>query len=226
MISFEDLLGIAGETEPEARIARAVRGLVETTEFRAAAVTYAPGERRPHALVFARGYCAENLAHLRTEFVLHDEQYRAAAEAGEAAMTWDRTGFQHSFTAETWLKPAGYRNGASLAVRDEVYGELGSIHVNTRVESIPSASLRAVHALAAYVAALMQQLRRRDELGLTPRELEVTRLLAQDASNAEIAERLGLSRSTVGTHVESILRKTGSASRVGAAVEAVRLGLA
>ncbi len=225
MISFDDLLGLAGETDPAARIARAGRGLVEATGFGAAAVTYAPDERCPHALIFSLGYCAENLAHLRTEFVLRDEQYRAAVRTGESAMTWEETGFHRSFTAETWLKPAGYRNGASLAVRDERYGELGSIHVNTRTATIPDSGLRAVHALAAYVSVLMRQLRRRDELGLTPREVEVTRLLAQGATNHEIADRLRRSRSTVGTHIESILRKTGTTSRAAAAVEAVRLGL-
>lgn len=226
MISYDDLLGIASESDPAARIARAAQGLVEATEFRGAIVTYAPSRGAAHSVLFAHGmYCPDNLAHLSTEFVVHDVQYRAAARSGTLTMTWDETGFHRSFTAETWLKPAGFRNGASLPVRDEVYGELGSIHVNTVAPTISRSSLRAVQALGTYLSAAMQQLRRRDEVALSPRELEITRLLAQGDTNPEIAARLHLSRSTVGTHVESILRKMSSSNRVEAAVAAVRLGI-
>lgn len=226
VISYDDLLGIASETDPTARIERAAQGLLEATAFRGAVVTYAPEVRGPHAVLFSQGsYSPENLTHLSTEFVIRDEQYRAATRHGAVAMTWDETGFHRSFTAETWLKPAGYRNGASLAVVDEHFGELGSIHVNTIERAVPEASLRSVRALAAYLAVHMRQLRRRDQLGLTAREIEITRLLARGDTNPEIAAELHLSRSTVGTHVESILRKMGASTRVRAAVEAVRLGI-
>jgi DNA-binding NarL/FixJ family response regulator len=48
---------------------------------------------------------------------------------------------------------------------------------------------------------------------LSPREREVLREIGEGHSNSEIAERLGVSESTVKTHVSSILRKTGSRSR-------------
>ena len=52
---------------------------------------------------------------------------------------------------------------------------------------------------------------------LTPRELEVLAMMARGASNAEIADRLVLSPSTVKTHVKNILRKLGVGNRTHAA---------
>jgi len=58
--------------------------------------------------------------------------------------------------------------------------------------------------------------------GLTPRELEVLRLLAEGRRQPEIAEQLVISPGTVGKHIEHILEKLGAHSRAEAVAVAYR----
>ena len=60
---------------------------------------------------------------------------------------------------------------------------------------------------------------------LTPRELEVLRLVAEGMSNKAIAARLHISEHTVKFHVNAVLSKLGAESRTEAVVRATRLGL-
>jgi len=61
--------------------------------------------------------------------------------------------------------------------------------------------------------------------GLTERQLQVMRLLAEGLTNAEIAARLVVSVRTIDNHVRAVLDKLGAPGRRQAAVRAVELGL-
>ena len=66
--------------------------------------------------------------------------------------------------------------------------------------------------------------RREGPAGLTPREVEVLRLLARGLSNKEIAERLVISPKTVANHAEHIYAKIDASSRAAAACSRCNTG--
>ena len=61
--------------------------------------------------------------------------------------------------------------------------------------------------------------------GLTRREVEVLRVLAQGKTNPEIGEELFISLNTVTRHLSHIYDKTGATNRVEAAIYATRHSL-
>ena len=81
--------------------------------------------------------------------------------------------------------------------------------------SVDSAALRAI----------IERRRACGSAALTPRELQVLRLLVDGLSNRGIAESLGLSESTVRMHVANILTKLEAPNRTAAAVFAVENAL-
>ena len=60
---------------------------------------------------------------------------------------------------------------------------------------------------------------------LTPREIEVLRMMAEGLGNKEIAARLGISDHTVKFHISSILAKIGASTRTEAVTQGIRMGL-
>ena len=61
--------------------------------------------------------------------------------------------------------------------------------------------------------------------GLSAREVDVLRMVAQGMTNAEVARKLFISSRTVGWHLGSIYRKLGFSSRTEATRFAVEHGL-
>jgi DNA-binding NarL/FixJ family response regulator len=80
-------------------------------------------------------------------------------------------------------------------------------------------------SVARLLADSVRRPRRKGE-SLTPREREVLMLVAEGASNRQIAQTLVVSERTARTHVSAILAKLGLVSRTQAALWAVREGLA
>lgn len=66
---------------------------------------------------------------------------------------------------------------------------------------------------------------RAESLSLTPRELDVLRLLADGLTNKEIGGQLSIAEDTVKKHVQNIIWKLRAADRTQAAIVAYRAGL-
>jgi HD-GYP domain-containing protein (c-di-GMP phosphodiesterase class II) len=79
----------------------------------------------------------------------------------------------------------------------------------------------------AVLRAAGHAIKRRRNLpaGLTPREVEVLRLLVRGLSYKEIAQELVISRKTAGAHVEHIYSKLGVSNRARASLFAMKHGL-
>ena len=87
---------------------------------------------------------------------------------------------------------------SELEAAREAFAELGAEPDLTRVASLPA----------------------RDPHGLTPRELQVLRLVAAGRSNREIASELVISEHTVARHLQNIYAKLGVSSRTAASAYA------
>jgi DNA-binding CsgD family transcriptional regulator len=81
--------------------------------------------------------------------------------------------------------------------------------------------VREVAARANFVA----DERKREDLGITPREMEILGLVAQGLSNREIGQRLFVSENTVKTHCSRAFDKLGARRRTQAVQMGKQLGL-
>jgi DNA-binding NarL/FixJ family response regulator len=121
------------------------------------------------------------------------------------------------------------RAGASGFLLKDVPPEqlVAGVHVVANGEALlaPTITKRLIEefAVKGRVAAPAAPVPALDEL--TPRELEVFRLIARGMSNAELAEHLVVSETTVKTHVARILMKLGLRDRVQAVVFAYEHGV-
>jgi NarL family two-component system response regulator YdfI len=113
-------------------------------------------------------------------------------------------------------------------------GLAAAISESDRFEVVGTSSLAGSAALfesTAASAVLMESgtfsswIPKPPSVALTPREIEVLRLLADGASNKLIAHKLGISDHTVKFHVTSILSKLNAGTRTEAVTVGIRMGL-
>jgi DNA-binding NarL/FixJ family response regulator len=109
--------------------------------------------------------------------------------------------------------------------------ELGEESFNKKREAGAAATLDEIIAMVEAIAQSSSTASRPDvdpvsPFGLSPREVEVLRLIAQGKADNEIAEAFSVSRRTVHTHVAGILNKMAAQNRTAAVALAVRLGIA
>ncbi len=82
----------------------------------------------------------------------------------------------------------------------------------------------AIRQLVTRSQARQERPRGLAEAGLTEREADVLRLIAQGLSNSEIAAHLTVSHETVKTHVARVLAKLDARDRTQAAIRAYQSG--
>jgi RNA polymerase sigma factor (sigma-70 family) len=148
---------------------------------------------------------------------------RIIGREGEAAQ---RVLMLTTFDLDEYVYDA-LRAGASGFLLKDVPAEqlVEGIRVVAQGEALlaPSVTKRLIHEFARSSPARQEAPAAIEEL--TPRELEVFRLIARGMSNAEIAEELVVSETTVKTHVARVLMKLGLRDRVQAVVLAYESGV-
>jgi DNA-binding CsgD family transcriptional regulator len=154
------------------------------------------------------------------------------AARAAAAAAWERlgqpyraayAGYRH---AET-LPAAGDRDTATtvLGRAAAITGRLGAHSLDAEIQALARRARLDLTPPAGAPAPATGVPTPAEQLGLTPREVEVLALVAAGRSNRQIAQALFTSPKTAGVHVFNILAKLGVAGRVEAATIAHRLGL-
>jgi DNA-binding NarL/FixJ family response regulator len=121
-----------------------------------------------------------------------------------------------------WRRPPPTRPrspGSSLS------GALAALGRDQPAAAEEEAGRAALAAFGVREPARVATAERRTLNELTPRELEILRLVAQGLNDAEIAERLVLSQHTVHRHVANVRTKLRLPSRTAAVAYAARAGL-
>lgn len=98
----------------------------------------------------------------------------------------------------------------------------GYVLKNTGMEELTSALIRIAGGNMFFSDEVSEELRKpepviekKETVSLTPREIEIVKLISAELSNAQIGEKLFISERTVETHRKNIFRKTCTKSVAG-----------
>ena len=155
----------------------------------------------------------------------HDEPAHAASLFAVAAASWNS--LPNPYAALL----AQERQALALIAADQAEAGLvllGEVHAGLSTLGASGDADRVATRLRDHGATAPSRRRRgRPSYGnrLSPREREVVELMVNGLTNRQIADKLVLSRRTVGTHVESAMRKLRVSSRTALAVYVVESGL-
>uniref|UniRef100_UPI00373FCC8C helix-turn-helix transcriptional regulator n=1 Tax=Clavibacter michiganensis TaxID=28447 RepID=UPI00373FCC8C len=92
-------------------------------------------------------------------------------------------------------------------------------------ETPPGPEWTTQSALAPAVASRLLARMRAPRVSLSSREIEVLRLVADGASNTDVAARLHITDATVKSHLVHVFSKLGVSSRTGAVAAAREMGV-
>jgi DNA-binding CsgD family transcriptional regulator len=208
------------------RVEEVLDRLRRTVPYSAALVTVHDPRHNAHVTLANRGYSADVVSYVLRDFIPSDPSFRLVESRPADVLHRDTLPvFRRSPIATDVLIPSGFRQGSSMVVAGRDGRTLGTVHVSLDESLVTPETLNVLAAARRRVAPLVATQRMRLGTSLSARELEVLRLVCAGLSNTEIAAELWITRRTVATHVEHILRKLYTANRVQAAVRAVALGL-
>jgi DNA-binding CsgD family transcriptional regulator/tetratricopeptide (TPR) repeat protein len=189
---------------------------------------HASAELDPFAHSPAPVYCDAEAAQWTAELGrLHAARdtatsWRAAAESWEALNRPHRTAYCRWRLAEALLQSRSGRGEAADALRSAIQQARGHVPLTDAVRALARA---ARVDLTVNETPVQEKAAAPTPYGLTPRELDVLRLVCDGRSNNEIGATLFMSPKTASVHVTSILRKLDATTRAHAATVAARAGL-
>jgi DNA-binding NarL/FixJ family response regulator len=147
-----------------------------------------------------------------------------ADELAHGSLRWQaRWWLGQAHLAQRQAGPAADQAREALDRLDALAAELTDATLRSALLNAPLA--RQVREAVASLAAPVPAATRDYPAGLSEREVEVLRLVAQGATNQEIADTLSISVKTVNAHMTNILNKTACANRAAATSFAMRHGL-
>lgn len=177
-------------------------------------------QREQYEKVFSSGYSEDLLTYLAHDFFEYSQEVKAMEKVLNANNCWEDVPlFRESQAVEEWFRPAGISEGTSMFFHDEREKLLGVLHVSVSADRFLPSWTQLLEAARPEFEKLLCGYQEMSAYRLTKREQEILQLVSHGKKNSSIARQLGLSSSTVGNHIESVLRKLNVSSRTEAAVK-------